>query len=351
MFSELFTPLYAFAKEDTGIFLGLFLLLTVGFTAIFSGKNTLKCLWGLMKVAGRILVAPVRFVSRYMALTHSGDDVDALPWISRQAPLSMANLSFVSSFTAFSGIILLAATVLMAGKALLPDPAISRAIKAIVFYEKISQPERAIAQDLLVKIRAAGPLDQMGRNDVYERVGKSWTELLQEEQRQLEEEIDSDPTAKDDLARASRDLPSKSDVSYYISRLEKFDCQSSDRYFVNLIYAYLGLNVRIERSRIDSAPVIYEWQNGPHYKEILSGWESTAKKDPSEDFAEKLSRLRELNKFNWTPMLSSLAMGLAFTWAWIWLCGICVESLNLLLGHFEWVKQLQEDSSNRAGKH
>lgn len=350
MFSNLITPFFEFAKEEPGTFLGLFLLLTVGFTAAFARRNTLTFFWGLTKIMGRILVAPVRFISQYTALTHGRADADALPWISRRAPLTMANLSFVSSFTAFSGILLLAATVLLAGKALLPDPNIGREIKSVIFQKDISQSEQANAQSLLARIKAAGTLDQMGRNGVYAEVGKSWITLLREEQGKLKEEIESDASAKAELARAEKGLPSVSNLDYYMARWDRYRFQIKDAYYRNLINVYVSLNARIEKSRSASAPVIYDWENASRYQEMLSRWETTAKNDPSEPLTGELLRLRELNHFNWSSMLLVLAMGLVFTWFWIWLCGVCVESMDLLLGHLEWVKQLQEDSRNRVGK-
>lgn len=350
MFSYQITHFFEFAKEETGIYLGLFLLLTFGFTAAFARRNTLTYFWGLAKVLGRILVAPVRFISQYTALTHGRADADALPWISRQAPLTMANLSFFSSFTAFSGILLLAATVLLAGKALLPDPNIGKEIKSVKFQMDISQSEQAFAQSLLAKIKAAGTLDQMGRNGVYAEVGKSWIALLREEQGKLKEEIESDASAKAELVLAEMELPSVSNLDNYMARWDRYRFQIKNAYYRNLIKVYVSLNARIEKCRNASAPVIYDWENASHYQEMLSRWESTAKNDPSEPLRGELLRLGELNHFNWSSMLLVLAMGLVSTWFWIWLCGICVESLNLLLGHFEWVKQLQEDSRNRVVK-
>lgn len=349
MVPNLFRPLIEVAKEDVWISLGLLLLLTVVIATLFARKSTPQYFWGLLMVLGRSLAAPVRFISHYTAMTHSQDKVDTLPWISRRAPLTMANLSFISSFSAFSGILLLAATVLLAGRTWLPDPNIGKEIKAVKIRKEIAQGEQASAQNLLSKIRAAGSLDQMGRNGVYAEVGKSWIALLQQEQAKLKEEIELDPMAKAELARATGELPSPSNIDYYNDRLDRFRFHIKNPYFRNLINTLLSLNSRIQHTRTTMAPVIYEWQNDRRYQEMLNLWETTSKLDPSAASNEELAQLEASNHFNWSPMLLALSMGLVTTWLWIWICGIGVEFLNLLLGHFEWVKQMHEDSGSRTG--
>jgi len=189
-------------------------------------------------------------------------------------------------------------------------------------------------------------LDQTGRNGVYAEVGNLWAALLKDEQRKLKDEIESDTAGKGELARIIGLMPNPYPLAFYSIRMDRLHFYIKDPYFVDLINAYLKLNLRIEKSRIASAPVIYDWENTSRYQEILNRWETTAQSDPSKELSEELTRLKASNHFNWSPMLIALAMGLVCTWFWIWLCGIGVEFLNLLLGHFEWMKQLQEKSKN-----
>jgi len=347
MSPNLLLPFIDSLKEAPGETLALFLLLALSITALFARRSTLHYLWGLLRAVGRVLAAPVRFLIQYILLTHSRDEADGLPWISRRAPLTMANLSFVSAFTTFSGILLLAATLLVAARAFLPDARVGEEIRAIHFRQGTITQEPAMAQTLLAKMRAAGALDMMGRNGVYAEVSRAWIEVLKDEQRQMESEIEADPGAKTELAEAREFMSGVTSTDYFLQRMTNYNFTTKNPYYEFLIREDLMLNLRIENARNAGAPVMYDWMAGQHYQEMLGKWEATAKNDPGASLNGRLTHLQERNHLRWLPMIEALVGGLAFTWVWIWLCGLCVEFMNLLLGHFEWTKQTQEQTRPR----
>jgi len=340
MLNEFFLRLLEYRKEDP-LFIGiLFIVLVILISTAFARENTHRFLWGIIKVVGRYLIAPFIFVAKYVTLTYRTEKNNSMEWVAHRAPLSMASVTFLGTITAFSGILILAGTLLIGGKTLLPDPSISRTLRFLnlqMEIEKIEQDSLPRIKNDLKKAEEADPESRIG---LLKRVRDEFIPILVNEEVKYKKAIENRSSAKKELDRVQSSLRklgntfTDREMNESIQAIDQINFKIKDEYNMSCISAYLGL-----RSR--EAALSADWSVESPYIQFIDIQIAHSGDNNRSLLSDRIAKLEIENQWKWASMGLALATGLGLFWAYVAIGGLLVELLNLLLGHFEWLKQIQ----------
>ena len=356
--SDLFRPLFNPLSEMTGwVTLCSFLVLVVGVSFLFAGKEAGRFYLGFLRALWQVIAAPFVFVRRYTVLSQNSGIGGDYALLASRAPLSVAALSWMNVMVAFSGILMLAAALLLSGKAALPDPEIRG---LLAFYEQVrplTLEELENSKQLQTLLLQGQNLDQLGRNRLYFQIKERRIAFFTAQGEKIEKLFGSNTDAirawgelksgKVDSITRARSEWQLDNVSF---RDELHRNKSLDPLFRRLVELRASLEVRIARNRLIQ-PSESPWEYASQYYGEQNRWRDASNNAEGNlsRMGEETKRLEPLSGLHWKASLLAFATGLAAFVAWIWLYGLLVELANLLLGHLESARKIRDLLEHGSG--
>jgi len=356
--NDLIKPLFNSLAEISGwVSFCSFLVLIIGVSFLFAGREVGRFYLGFFRALWQVIAAPFVFVRRYTVLSQDSGDDGVYALSASRAPLTVAALSWMNVMVAFSGIVMLAAALLLSGKAALPDPEIRG---LLAFYEQVrplTQAEAENSKQMQSLLLQGQNLDQLSRNRLYLQIKDRRIAFFTEQSAKIEKLFNSDSEAN----KAWGELKSGKVGSITQARNDwqldnasfREDLQrnkSLDPFYRHLVELRAMLEVRIARNRL-MKPSESPWEYASQYYVEQNRWRDAVNNAEGylSRMREETKRLEPLSGLHWKASLVIFLTGLAAFIAWIWVYGLLVELANLLLGHLESVRKMRDLLQQRTG--